>query len=122
MPTRVGAASARAGSGNVLPKALHDAAVDGIARRLRGSDVCLLVVLWGYLDVYEYRELKQAAFLARLRLAAGRRVDAANVRRAVRRLEQVGYVERGPKRGRINTYRLILAPRVPAAQGAVENP
>jgi hypothetical protein len=41
----------------VLPKALHDAAVDGIARRLRGSDVCLLVVFWGYLDaaglVYE---------------------------------------------------------------------
>jgi len=96
----------------MLPKALHDAAVDGIARRLRGSDVCLLVVLWGYLDVYEYRELKQAAFLARLRLAAGRRVDAANVRRAVRRLERIGYVERGPKRGRINTYRLILAPRL----------
>jgi hypothetical protein len=95
----------------MLPKALHDAAVDGIARRLRGSDVCLLVVLWGYLDVYEYRELKQAAFLARLRLAAGRRVDAANVRRAVRRLERIGYVERGPKRGRVNTYRLILAPR-----------
>lgn len=76
----------------MLPKALHDAAVDGIARRLRGSDVCLLVVLWGYLDVYEYRELKQAAFLARL--------------------ERVGYLEQGPKRGRVNTYRLILAPRV----------
>lgn len=85
--------------------------MDGIARRLRGSDVCLLVVLWGYLDVFEYRELKQAAFLARLRLAAGRRVDAANVRRAVRRLERIGYLERGPKRGRINTYRLVLAPR-----------
>ena len=95
----------------MLPKALHDAAVDGIARRLRGSDVCLLVVLWGYLDVYEYRELKQSFFLARLRVAAGRRVDPANVRRAVRRLERIGYVERGPKRGRVNTDRLILAPR-----------
>lgn len=72
----------------MLPKALYDAAVDGVARRLRGSDVCLLVVLWGYLDVYEYRELKQSFFVARLRLAAGRRVDAANVRRAVRRLER----------------------------------
>lgn len=29
----------------------RDAAVDGIARRLRGSDVGLLVVLWRYLDV-----------------------------------------------------------------------
>jgi hypothetical protein len=52
--------------------ALAAAATDGAS--------CLLVVLWGYLDVYEYRELKQSFFLARLRLAAGRRVDPANVR------------------------------------------
>ncbi|HXG43902.1 MAG TPA: hypothetical protein VNJ71_04000 [Gemmatimonadales bacterium] len=43
-------------------------------------------------------------------------MDAANVRRAVRRLEQIGYVERGPKRGRVNTYRLILAPRASASK------
>lgn len=41
-----------------------------------------------------------------------RRVDPANVRRAVRRLERIGYLERGPKHGRVNTYRLILAPGV----------
>ena len=44
-----------------------------------------------------------SAFLARLRLAAGRRVDPANVRRAVRRLERIGHLERGPTRGRVNT-------------------
>lgn len=94
----------------MLPKALHDAAAAKLTGELRGFDLCLLILLYGRLDVYRYRPLKLRSLVRSVSESARRDVHASNVRRSVRRLEQLGYLERGPREHRSTTYRLLISP------------
>lgn len=93
-----------------LPQSLHAAAKAKLAGRLQGFDLAVLIVLWGILDVYHFRQLKASVLRVQLTVAGSEPPNEANIRRAIRHLEHQGYIERGQQVEGIWTFRLLVSP------------
>lgn len=68
--------------------------------RIRGRPLVVLMALFGKLDFDNYLHVTQQ------QLAETTGLDQANISRAIKKLLDVGIIKRGPKAGRIYTYRL----------------